>query len=112
MRNTTATLAAAAATATALALAAAGAAQADETPAPPEHGHMLVLGLEFGEDGVSYRRCVDIAAGKALAVHVHHDGLHAGTAGDALRRAGNFPVPTAPLTPWRNCADLAKDFPQ
>ena len=108
MRSTTAVLA----TAAALTLTLAGAAQADQTPAPPEHGHMLVLGIEFGEDGVRYRKCVDIAAGQALPVHVHHDGLHAGTAGDALRNAGNFPVPTAPLTPWRNCADLAKTFPQ
>ena len=109
MRTTTAVLAAAAA----LTLTAAGVASADETPAPPAHGHMLVLGIQFGEDGsVRYRKCVDVAAGKALPVHVHHDGLHAGTAGDALRKAGHFPVPTAPLTSWTGCADLAKAFPQ
>ena len=110
MRTTTAVLAAAAA----LALAVPGAAQADgghDGPVP-EHGHMLVLGLQFGEDGVSYRKCIDVAAGKALPVHVHHDGLHAGRAGDALREAGHFPVPTAPLTPWKNCADLAANPPQ
>ena len=110
MRSTTAILAAAAALTVTLAVS--GTAQADGTPAPPEHGHMLVLGIEFGEDGVRYRKCVDIAAGKALPVHVHHDGLHAGTAGVALRKAGHFPVPTALLTPWENCEDLAKAFPQ
>lgn len=62
MRSTTAILAAAAV----LTLTVPGTAQADETSAPPEHGHMLVLGLEFGEDGVRYRKCVDIAAGRAL----------------------------------------------
>jgi hypothetical protein len=114
MRNTTAILAAAAA----LTLTVAGAAQADETPGPPEeHGHMLVLGLQFGDGGpfgpggpVGYRKCVDVAAGKALPLHAHHGGLHAGRAGDALRNAGHFPVPTAPLTPFENCADLAIFF--
>ncbi len=89
-----------------LALASAGAVQADEPSAPPVHGHILVLGVEFGETGVTFRKCVDIAAGQALPLHVHHGGLHAGTAGDALREADNFPVPTAPLAPWRNCADF------
>ncbi len=79
-----------------LALASAGAVQADEPSAPPVHGHILVLGVETG---VTFRKCVDIAAGQALPLHVHHGGLHAGTAGDALREAGNFPVPTAPLAP-------------
>ena len=107
MLKTTAVLAAAAA----LALAVPGAAQAHDDEVPV-HGHMLVLGLQFGEDGVSYRKCIDISAGKALPVHVHHEGLHAGRAGDALRKAGHFPVPTAPLTPWANCADLAANPPQ
>ena len=110
MRSTTAVLAATAAAA--LTLTVPGAAQADGTVAPPEHGHMLVLGLEFGDHGVRYRKCVDIAAGRALPLHVHHDGLHAGTAGDALRDAGHFPLPTAPLSPWKNCAELVAAFPQ
>lgn len=113
MRSTSAVLAATAAlTLTAGAIAVAGAASADEGPSgpPPVHGHMLVLGLEFGPDGPTFRKCIDIAAGKALPVHVHHDGLHAGTAGDALRRAGHFPVPTAPLTRWSGCADLEAEF--
>jgi hypothetical protein len=52
-----------------------------------------------------------VAAGKALPVHVHHDGLHAGTAGDALRNAGHFPVPTAPLTPWKTCGTWPRPSP-
>jgi hypothetical protein len=108
MRKTTAVLAAAAA----LVLTVPGAAQAHDGPVP-EHGHMLLLGFQFGDDGtVRYRKCIDIAAGKALPVHVHHEGLHAGRAGDALRNAGHMPVPTAPLTPWTNCADLAANPPQ
>lgn len=110
MSSTTRILSAAAVAALALGLP--SAAQADETHATPEHGHMLVLGFEFSDTGVTYDKCVDIAAGKALPVHVHHEGLHAGRAGDALRNAGHFPVPTAPLTPWENCEDLAEAFPQ
>jgi hypothetical protein len=114
MRNSTAILAAAAA----LTLTAAGAAQADETPGPlPEHGHMLVLGLQFGPGGpfgddgpVGYRKCVDVAAGKALPLHAHHGGLHTGRAGEALDKAGHAAVPTAPLSPFEDCAHLATFF--
>jgi hypothetical protein len=76
----------------------------------PEHGHMLVTGLQFTEDGVTFRRCVDVAAGKALPVHAHHDNFHAGRGGDALRAAGNFPVPTAPLSDWASCAELEAEM--
>ena len=79
---------------------------AETAEAPPPHGHRLVLGVEFGPEGPTWRKCVDIAAGQDLPVHVHHDHFHAGTAGDALREAGNFPMPTAPLRPWKNCAEF------
>jgi hypothetical protein len=82
-------------------------ASADGGPAP--HGHMLVLGVEFGPAGVTYQKCVDVANNQALPLHAHHDRLHTGRAGDALREnAGHFPVPTAPLTPFRDCAHLAE----
>jgi hypothetical protein len=74
---------------------------------------MLVLGLEFDEHGepVGFRRCVDLAAGLALPLHAHHDTIHLGRAGEMLRsKAGNFVVPTAPLTPFNNCADLVAAF--
>ena len=94
-------------------LGAAGAAGASQDgDSPPEHGHMLVLGVEFSDGGVVFRQCVDVAAGKALPLHVHHAGLHRGAAGEALREAGNFPVPTSPLTPWANCAAFEAAFGQ
>lgn len=109
MRKTALILATAASLA--LPLAGVGVAWGDESEDVPVHGHMLVLGLEFGEDGrPTFRKCIDVAAGKALPLHVHHGGLHAGTAGDALREAGHFPVPTFPLTDWRGCADLEAEF--
>lgn len=86
---------------------------AEESPQgpPPVHGHMLVVGLQFDEAGQpSFRRCVDVANNRPLALHAHHDHFHGGRAGDALRAAGNFPVPTAPLTPWANCAALEAAF--
>jgi hypothetical protein len=79
----------------------------------PEHPHMLVLGLEFDETGepVAFRRCIDLAAGRALPLNAHHAHIHTGAAGEALRtKAGNFTVPGAPLTPWNNCAELIADF--
>ena len=85
----------------------AGYATASEGPVPP-HGHLLVLGVEFTETGPTYRKCIEVAAGRTLPVHAHHENFHAGTAGDHLRdKAGNFPVPTAPLTPWSTCAEFA-----
>ena len=81
-------------------------AAADEGGMPPEHGHIFVLGVQFGEDSITYRKCIDLAAGQALPLHVHHATIHRGKAGDALREAGNFVVPTAPLMPWANCAEF------
>lgn len=79
---------------------------------PPRHPHMLVIGLELDENGepVSFRRCVDLAGGKALPLRVHHAHVHTGRAGEALRNAGHAVVPGAPLTPWRNCAELTAFF--
>ncbi|HEV2124131.1 MAG TPA: hypothetical protein VGW38_15315 [Chloroflexota bacterium] len=86
-----------------------GVASADGEPLP--HGHILVLGVEFGPEGVTYRKCVDVANNQALPLHAHHEGLHTGRAGDALREhPGHFPIPTAPYGPFENCEDLAKLF--
>jgi hypothetical protein len=77
----------------------------------PPHGHMLILGIEFGDDGsITYRKCVDLANNQALKLNAHHDHVHVGTAGDALRNAGHYPVPTSPLSPIDNCAHLAEIF--
>jgi hypothetical protein len=74
----------------------------------PPHPHILLLGLEFENDEpVGFRKCVDLAAGRALPLNAHHEHLHFGTAGEALfTRAGHAVVPGAPLTPWRNCAEF------
>ena len=79
---------------------------ADGGSAVPPHGHMLVLGVEFGPTGPTFRKCVDIAAGRALPLHAHHEHLHTGQAGEALRAAGNFAIPTSPLSSFANCAAL------
>ena len=79
---------------------------------PPPHGHMLILGLEFGPEGVTYRKCVDLASNRALPLHAHHEHVHTGKAGEALfTRAGHAAVPTAPYSPFLNCAHLAELFP-
>lgn len=80
---------------------------------PPEHPHLLVIGVEFDGDGnpTSYRRCVELAAGQALPLNAHHEHVHVGTAGEKLgENAGNFVVPAAPLTPWSNCEELVAIF--
>ena len=78
---------------------------------PPPHGHVLLLGLQLDSEGdvVGLRKCVDLANGRALRNNAHHDNLHMGRAGDALKRAGHFVVPNAPLTDWNNCAELLSD---
>jgi hypothetical protein len=80
---------------------------------PPPHPHMLVLGIEFDEheEPVAFRKCVDLAAGQKLPLNAHHAHLHTGQAGVALfEKAGHVVVPGAPLTPWRNCAELIDFF--
>lgn len=87
-----------------------GTAQAE---GPPRHGHMLVLGVEYAQDGepIGFRKCVDLAAGRALPLGAHHAHAHTGNAGEALSKAGHAVVPTAPLWPEvHNCADLEEMF--
>jgi hypothetical protein len=76
---------------------------------PPPHGHMLVMEVEFGPTGVTYKKCVDLANNQVLPFNAHHEHLHTGMAGEALRdNAGHFAVPTAPFSPFRDCAHLAE----
>lgn len=62
---------------------------------------------------ITYRKCVDLAAGRILPLHAHHAHLHFGRAGEAQLRAGHLTVPLAPFLPLpiHNCADLAEFFP-
>ena len=81
----------------------------------PEHGHMLLQRPEWMLVGVddeyatielTFRRCVDLAGGRALPLHAHHDTIHTGRAGQALwETARNGVIPTG-ISPWENCADL------
>ena len=79
---------------------------------PPPHGHMLILGLEFGgPTEITYKKCVDLANNQALPLNAHHEHLHTGNAGEALfTKAGHAGVPTAPYSPFRDCAHLAEFF--
>jgi hypothetical protein len=87
----------------------------------PEHGHMLVQRPEIGivtvddvdfEAVLGFRKCVDMAGGRALHLGAHHDRVHFGTAGQMLdQKAGHAVVPTAPLTPWDDCAALEAALP-
>jgi hypothetical protein len=89
-------------------------AQAHEREAPPLHGHVLVLGVQW-ENGepVGFRKCVDLAGGNWLKKNNHHYTVHTGRAGEALFNAGHIVAPTAPLWPEvRNCADLEAMFGQ
>lgn len=77
----------------------------------PRHGHMLVLGVQYDETGEpsGYRKCVDLAGGNWLPLKAHHSSVHTGNAGMALsEKAGHMAVPTAPLSPIRDCAHLAE----
>jgi hypothetical protein len=93
---------------------------ADDQEGPPPHAHMMIQGaegdgdIEFGEDGTvyfvrpEYRKCVDLAANRTVPLHAHHAGIHTGRAGWALNaNTKNFVIPTAPLSFWDDCADLA-----
>ena len=87
----------------------------------PEHGHMLVQRPEIGivtiDDvdfiaAVGARKCVDLAAGQALHLGAHHERVHFGTAGQMLdTKAGHAVVPTAPFSPWDDCAALEAALP-
>lgn len=80
----------------------------------PPHPHVLVLGLEFDEQGEpSIRKCVDLAANQALPLNAQHEHVHFGHAGEALfTHAGHVVVPTAPFpgVPWTNCESLIAFF--
>ena len=91
----------------------------------PEHGHFLLQKVDIETEEIifidgepflhlefSFRRCVDLAAGRPLPNASHHNNVHMGTAGFMLdERAGHAVVPTVPLTHWENCADLLDEFP-
>lgn len=87
----------------------------------PEHGHMLVQRPEIGIvtiDGVDFvaaigfRKCVDLAAGQALHLGAHHERVHFGTAGAMLEaKADHVVVPTAPFSPYADCAALEAALP-
>ncbi len=78
----------------------------------PEHGHLLLTGLEYDAEGepIGYKKCRELANGQALRLNAHHDHLHFGKAGDAQwNKAGNAVVPLAPFfdLPWTNCEEFA-----
>ena len=85
-----------------------------------EHPHMLVTGVELDEFGepVGFRKCIDLAAGRALPLKSHHQHMHFGTAGEMLStNAGHAVVPAAPFpepfeeaVPWSNCEELIEFF--
>ena len=100
-----------AASTAALSLALAASTASAQAGPPPLHGHMLVLGIEWvADEPVGFRHCVDLANNQKLPLHVHHAHLHRGAAGEAQFQAGNLVVPTAPLTPWADCAALEAEF--
>lgn len=70
---------------------------AEGHPPPTEHGHIILIGAN--EANFTYRKCVDLAAGRALRLNAHHGHLHTGRAGEALWGAGNFVVPTEDILP-------------
>ena len=87
-------------------------ADAHESPIPP-HAHILVIGAEVGgteEEPVllDYRKCVDIAANRALPLGSQHEHVHFGRAGEALFEAGHLFVPVAPAfdLQWTDCASF------
>lgn len=80
----------------------------------PPHAHLMLIGgeIDFGAGTLTFDRCVEFAAGRALPNTAHHDSVHTGAAGGspfvqgALWNAGKIVVPLAPLTPWDGCDDL------
>ena len=61
--------------------------------ADDDHPHGLFLHVEVVDGIPTYARCVDLANGRALPDHVHHETVHVGTAGSALQRAGHAVAP-------------------
>jgi hypothetical protein len=82
------------------------------------HGHMLVQHPEFGVvlvDGepwfgvTSIRKCVDLAAGRHLPLHAHHDTIHTGKAGVMLAERADIHI--VPTFEFANCAELEAALP-
>jgi hypothetical protein len=82
------------------------AAVADEVP---DHGHLLVTGIQFdGEEPVGFKHCRLLAAGRPVPLNAHHAHVHTGKAGDMLWTRANAGVaPLAPLAPWSTCEEFA-----
>lgn len=86
------------------------------------HGHVMLIGVEMeaveGGSLVSFDRCVEFAAGRALKTPAHHHSVHTGRAGGspfvqgALWNAGNAVVPLAPFGPpfWTGCESFESPF--
>jgi hypothetical protein len=75
----------------------------------PDHGHLLVTGIEFdGDEPVGYKHCRLLAAGRPVPLNAHHAHVHTGRAGEMLwTRANAAVVPLAPLAPWSTCEEFA-----
>ena len=84
-------------------------ATADE--GPPLHGHIMLIGAVWEGEGPgtvvkSFRRCITLASGNVLSLQAHHQTVHRGQAGEALRAAGNLVIPLAPLSGFTGCGDF------
>lgn len=87
-------------------LLAAPAAASGHGDGPPPHGHVLLLHATWTGSGPatqvsSYAKCIDLANGQVIPAH--HDTIHTGPAGDALKRVGHLVMPT--FGGW-DCADF------
>lgn len=92
------------------ATAAPAGAQGKDWGAIPPHGHVMLLGAEIHQGThLTFRRCVEFAAGVALPNTAHHESVHTGAASGspfvqgALWNAGHIVAPLAPITPWSGC---------
>jgi hypothetical protein len=89
----------------------------------PDHGHLLLIGAVVEpvanppQGSPPYRihgfdRCVELANGRHVPLHAHHDRVHFGRAGQALIGAGHQVVPTHPIFPnIHTCDDLRAALP-
>ena len=86
----------------------AGPAAADHDPLP-EHSHVLLLHVQETDEGLTYRKCVDLAGGNPN--DAHHHSVHTGTAGfgdpaRGITRAGHIAIPLGLIWPGATCEDL------
>lgn len=86
----------------------AGPAAADHDPTP-EHSHVLLLHVQETSEGLTYRKCVDLAGGNPN--DAHHHSVHTGTAGfgdpsRGITRAGHIAIPLGLIMPGATCDDL------